>query len=386
METKNLITKILEITEDSPDGWKYLQFFRSQPREKFALIYPNPETFLESWNLLFHDLKVLYELDLYPILVLNSSLPGYIRTFLRSEWEKEIPALPIRLIRKPQDFLARIQSVIHENRIPVILEDEVSEERIFDRLSDLVELIRCNKLILLNQKAGIRRKTDAVRYSIINLSKDYGEIMDSGELDTQDCLLLSRIRAITQKLSHRRFTVSVTSPVSLLKELFTVKGSGTLVKRGSRILIHEGSFHLNQVRLQELIESSFQKKCKPGFIEAGFHRVILEADYKACALFRETPRGILLSKFAVDEIARGEGVGREIWDKMKEIYPQVFWRARRKNSISNWYMKEADGMIRNGEWIYFWIGEAPEKIPAILDYLKNLEEDLWSSSSNGNPQ
>lgn len=375
-EANTLLTKILEVTEDSPDGLKYLSFFRSQEPERFALVYPSSEAFLDSWDIVFHDLRVLHQLELYPVLLLNSSLPSYIRTFLKADFTKETPSLPIQLIRRPKELKQRILKSIHAKKIPVLLYDNENLGDIENIILNLLLELKSNKLIILNQKAGIRKVNDATRLSIINLSKDYKNLKSSSEIDPEDIATIDSIRNLMDKYENRRFTVSLTSPTSLLKELFTVKGSGTLIRRGSAIQVYEGVQNIDLNKLRQLIEISFQKKCKPGFIEGDFDRVILESNYKACALIRLNKWGVLLSKFAVDEIARGEGIGREIWDKIKEIYPKFFWRARVKNTISSWYMKEADGMVRNGEWIYFWIGEDIDQVKNIISYLKNLEEDL----------
>ncbi|MCC5813502.1 MAG: acetylglutamate kinase [Leptospira sp.] len=378
MEARQLLTKVLEITEDSPDGWKYLQYFRSQPKERFAVVCPSPDSLMDSWNVLFHDLRVLWQLDLFPVVMIDISTLRYIKTFLKAGLSLEgESSFPIRFIRRTDNMKSRIQEIISvHKKIPVIVSQQLHDLDIFlkNNISNLLEELNSNKLILLNQSAGIRDE-NSNRYSIINLSREYESLKNNKNSNSDDLELLGSIKHILDSNGNRRLNVSITSPSSLLKELFTIKGSGTLIKRGSKIQIFDDFHSLDRDKLQKLIENSFQRKCKPGFMENNFYKVILESEYKACALFLQTESGVLLSKFAVDEIARGEGVGREIWDLMKQTFPSLFWRAKISNPISHWYMKEADGMIKTQGWIYFWMGESWQNVPKIIEYLSNLGED-----------
>lgn len=382
MDTGHILNKILELTENSNDVWKYYQFFKSQPPEKFALIFPNSESILNSWDVLIHDLRILQQLSLYPVLVLDSTLPGYMRTFLKTGLrDEENNYFPFQLIRNPTNLKDRVvQSIKEKKKIPVVLAKTEEKNFLTTTIPEILEELGSNKLILLSEQAGLRYSNHS-RISIINLSKDFDSLQNSNILDNKDQKLLSLLRSLLSQNKNRRLTISLTSASSLLKELFTVKGSGTLIKRGSKILVCSDWNEINRDKLIQLIENSFQRKSLPGYLSDGFDKVLLESEYKACALFKKNNLGILLSKFAVDEIARGEGVGREIWDRMKEIYPRIFWRARRTNPISKWYMKEADGMIKRPHWIYFWIGEELNRIPDIVEYLDSLEED-WKSDAN----
>lgn len=87
--------------------------------------------------------------------------------------------------------------------------------------------------------------------------------------------------------------------------------------------------------------------------------------------------GSLLSKFAVDEIARGEGIGREIWDKMKLTYSTIIWRANPKNPINKWYMKESEGMVKLTKWNVYWIGLPTAQIPAVCEFVSHLPVDFY---------
>src|SRR3546814_14451116 len=55
-------------------------------------------------------------------------------------------------------------------------------------------------------------------------------------------------------------SVSITRPEELAKELFTHQGSGTLVRRGERVLYAERCDQLDLPRLPEPLESAFGRR------------------------------------------------------------------------------------------------------------------------------
>jgi len=74
-----------------------------------------------------------------------------------------------------------------------------------------------------------------------------------------------------------------------------------------------------------------------------------------------------LSKFWVSKAAQGEGIARDIWDKMCADTPAFFWRSRMENPFNEWYLGACDGMQISGDWRVFWKGlEAPEVPGAII--------------------
>jgi acetylglutamate synthase len=54
--------------------------------------------------------------------------------------------------------------------------------------------------------------------------------------------------------------VEVTSPHNLLRELFTIKGGGTLLKQGPEIQLLKGFQGSDKKKLKHLLETCFGKK------------------------------------------------------------------------------------------------------------------------------
>jgi acetylglutamate kinase len=171
-------------------------------------------------------------------------------------------------------------------------------------------------------------------------------------------------------------SVAVVSPLALLRELFTVSGAGTLIRRGSRIDKHANFDAVDQVRLRILIESAFGKLLKAEALDRGVECIYLDENYLGAALLSRTPVGVYLSKFAVDRAAQGEGIGGDLWSVMTRDYPSFFWRSRPDNPITPWYAKQCQGLVRFPDWHVFWIGLSPAEIQPAIEFARALPGDF----------
>ena len=219
------------------------------------------------------------------------------------------------------------------------------------------------------------RQSDA-ELPIVNLGTDYDLLVAKRALTPRRLFLLEQARRLlVERATHRMF-IAITSPLMLLRELFTVKGSGTLIKRGSNVLRKNGMGELDQAKLAELLQSSFARELDPHFFERDFARIYLEENYRGAAIVRETLEGAYLCKFAVEREAQGEGLGRDIWQVVVTDYKKLFWRARPENPIVPFYVQECDGMTRTEHWHVFWKGIEPDRIPSVIATALNQPVDF----------
>ena len=63
------LQKFFEMTGNEADSLIFLKSFRTIDPEKFLLIYAETEIVLESFSIFFYDLKILYSLELFPIIL-----------------------------------------------------------------------------------------------------------------------------------------------------------------------------------------------------------------------------------------------------------------------------------------------------------------------------
>jgi len=137
-----------------------------------------------------------------------------------------------------------------------------------------------------------------------------------------------------------------------------------------------GVAEIDRSRLTGLLESSFGRALAPGCYEQDIHDVYVEEAYSGAAVITATSLGPYLSKFAVAREAQGEGVGRDLWQRLTADHPRFFWRARPGNAINAWYAKVCDGMVRQPGWTVFWRGIGPAEVPAIVAHALAAPEDF----------
>jgi len=191
----------------------------------------------------------------------------------------------------------------------------------------------------------------------INLSTEYDELMAQPWINGGMRVKIEQIKDLLDRLPLTS-SVSITKPAELAKELFTHRGSGTLVRRGERVLRFEGSWDgVDLARLKTLIESSFGRTLVPDYFQRTTpYRVYISENYRTALILTREEGFAYLDKFAVLDDAQGEGLGRAVWHVMREENPQLFWRSRHNNQVNIFYYAESDGCYKQEKWKVFWYG------------------------------
>lgn len=212
-----------------------------------------------------------------------------------------------------------------------------------------------HKMIFLTPTGGILDE-DGELIPSINLSEDYDDLMAQPWVSGGMRVKLAEIELMLSKLPLSS-SVSITTPAHMARELFTHRGSGTLVRRGERTLTFDSLEGFDQARAKELLESCFGKKLVPGYFEhKEIFKIYVTESYRAIAILTQEDGVPYLDKFGVGTRAQGEGLGRSVWLRMRQENPVMFWRSRRVNPINAWYFKQADGTFTSGRWTVFWYG------------------------------
>ena len=221
--------------------------------------------------------------------------------------------------------------------------------------SELIKSLQPYKIVFLTGTGGLLDGNGEVIDSI-NLSTEYDALCAQPWLHGGMKLKLDQIKELLDTLPLTS-SVSITRPAELAKELFTHKGSGTLVRRGERVIEATSWAQLDTARLHALIESAFARQLAADYFERTplLHAYVSE-NYRAAIVLTEAEGVPYLDKFAVLDDAQGEGLGRAVWQRMREAHPRLFWRSRHGNPVNAFYEAEADGAIRQKEWKAFWIG------------------------------
>ncbi|MEO7252282.1 MAG: acetylglutamate kinase, partial [Arenimonas sp.] len=236
--------------------------------------------------------------------------------------------------------------------------------------NELVKTLQPYKIIFLTGTGGLL-DGDGELIDSINLSTEYAQLMQQPWLHSGMKLKIEQIHDLLMQLPPSS-SVSITRPDELAKELFTHRGSGTLVRRGEQVRCVESWDTLDLTRLRHLVESGFGRQLAADYFEKTRpYRIFVSEHYRA-ALILTVENGIPhLDKFAVSEDAQGEGLGRAAWQVMRSQTPRLFWRSRADNAINDFYFDEADGCLKGEKWNVFWYGlESFDDIRFAVDHCR----------------
>src|SRR5215469_8278974 len=257
--------------------------------------------------------------------------------------------------------LAPIEASLRAGSIPVIASLGETDEGQFLNINadfaanELVRVLQPYKIIFLTGTGGLLDDKGQIIDSI-NLSTEFEHLIQQPWINGGMRVKIEQIADLLQSLPLTS-SVSITRPSELAKELFTHKGSGTLVRRGEKVFRFESWEGVDQDRMRTLIESSFGRKVVDDYFERTKpYRVYVSENYRAAMILTNEEGLVYLDKFAVLDDAQGEGLGRAVWLVMREENPRLFWRSRHGNQINHFYYAESDGCYKQERWKVFWYG------------------------------
>lgn len=393
--TAEAVLMFLESVGRRSEAELYLRLFQRLPKESFAIIAPGAPVIRQGLGAFAEQLRFLSDLGLCAPIVLGLFDPAQAaasRERLVKRLEAAQIACTVHLPHEPvtSEVLA---AELRGGRWPIVqLADEESStaDTRLAWLARLAEQLDTRKLVLLRRRGPLHLTSerslsiaeknllsvDSRGLSLINLRTDTELLADQRLLRKTDATLFGHVRELLESCSDEKLLVSITSPLDLLRELFTMRGAGTLIKRGTAIRRFESYERVDTARLTGLLESSFGHALKPDFFSQEPLALYVEENYRGAAILQAMEVAPYLAKFTVDPVAQGEGMGRDLWQAMNRDFPRLFWRTRPDNPIAAWYTSFSDGFVRLPRWQVFWRGLEAEHIPKVIELALARDDDF----------
>lgn len=243
-----------------------------------------------------------------------------------------------------------------------------------------------HKVMFLTRSGGLRNQQHKVLGSV-SVPADLPGLVSAPWLKPEE---RKRVENIARLLNHlpRESSAVITSACTLLTELFSHRGSGTLFKNADPIYRYSSLEQVDIQRLVSLISSSFEKTLTERYLddlEPRLHSIYLSEGYSAVAIITQeavssgTP---YLDKFVVSSSLQGQGTGHLLWDCIRQDLGQLFWRSRACNKINPWYFKHCDGSFINGVWTVFWFGLTDIRDSyELVEYARRLPDSFTTGQS-----
>lgn len=358
----------------------YANLFAAQDPEKFALIsidarcLQNP--LLEA---LISDLKIISDLGLTPVLVVGALDES--RTNVRFQAQRLCKALEGAGIKNSKLNCASYQlmpDVLKKVRAGNFTVLEMTERHHGLQLVDLAKALEPAKIISLQPSGGFRK--DGERVANVNIDQ-LDTYVDQEQLSAGQNRFIEAVRELAAQVEHP-CTYIIASPLNLLGELFTVRGTGTMLRRGAKIITKPSYGRISRVKLRASIEGAFDRTLVKDYFKRPINHISLEENFRGGAIVTNLAGLPYLSKFWVAQEAQGEGIARDIWRDLEQNVPAFFWRSQKSNPFNNWYIKVCDGMQISGEWRVFWKGLNAPEIPSAILAAASAPHDFDNNNKN----
>ncbi|MBD3203173.1 acetylglutamate kinase [Candidatus Woesearchaeota archaeon] len=430
MKHANLIIDFFSNTGEKDQALMYLNLYTKTPAYEFAVIKIGGNILKQEIDKVADTLCYLYDLGLYPVIIHGAG--PQIKAALKKNnintkkidgqritGEKELGVIVSvmkninqNLVKKINEnngkaesltkdiffckkaknkrlgFVGEIKSVntdmikksIRNKKIPVVSSLGYDESgNLFNINADcaakeLILKIKPKKFILLSSPGGILNKDKKI-ISYINLKSEYDSLIKDKIVTEGMLLKLSQIKDLLENINYN-FSVQIASPKNLIKELFTIKGSGTFIKKGIDIKVLDSFSSVDKNRLKFLLEQSFSRKLKEVYFKQKIEKIIIEENYKGAIILKKIKDNIYVDKFAVLKEFQGEGIGRDLWIYLEENQKKFFWRARPENDINTFYSKNSTGIYKAKSWHVFSKNIGPKYLKEIIEYSINKGESF----------
>lgn len=335
----------------------YLDKFQSDQSACFALLCPDLGSIEAGVEVLAFDLHFLLRLELVPAILLSGSDALKMQQGLAQESIFAFHALANGGI---SEF---IQESIAAEQVPVLVAGHLDLEAALLKLMPET----AHRVHFIRAAGGLKSRSGELLPYIYTHRENLP--IEEPEYD-----YLSLGKQLIEK--RPGLHISITSPIKLLQEIFTVKGAGTLFRKGSSIQHYDALSGVDREQLSKLLESSFGKELSSEAFLGNVSHSYIEDGYRGAVLLEEHSAGLYLSKFAVGREARGEGLALELWRDVCKNHEALFWRSNVSNRFNSWYSKQADGYHISGKWQTFWRGISADRISECIAYCSERGEDF----------
>lgn len=260
------VLRFLESVGRKAESDFYVQLFRRAARERFAALSIDANVARTALDVVALHLKFLADLGLIPVVTLGLFEPtdaAEVAARLARRLGDQGVAAALPPDAHPAALGPWATALCRRGVIPIVPFGPAHGATLnarFDQLAALLAALQIPRLIFLHRPGGLRQRDVLVPQ--VNVGTDLPALLASRDLSRKERAIVTQSARLIGAMAHK-LLVTVTSPLNLLRELFTVKGAGTLLRRGARVLRIDRYDDLDRDRLAALIASSFGRTRPP---------------------------------------------------------------------------------------------------------------------------
>ncbi|KAI0220126.1 hypothetical protein L0F63_006824 [Massospora cicadina] len=444
-DEKETIVKLLDNIGSRREVELYLQHFTSVESQKFAVIKVGGAVLQDHLTKLASALSFLQRVGLYPIVVhgagpqLNKLLeakgikPRYregirvtdseildlIRLVFQAENLRLVEALeslgtrarPINggvFTAEPLNFekygyvgkivdvnKSMIESCITSGSLPILtsmaetLDGQILNVNADIAASMIARVIEPLKVVYLNNTGGLIHGETGDVIDIIDLDKDYEKLLCQPWVTCGTRLKLNQIKELLDHLP-RTSSACIISADHLQKELFTVSGAGTLIRRGFKVHLHKGLQDVDLDRFRSLMEENDPDVRAGNISVARYLQRLTDKETNAILYHDEayemvaaltplshiiegcSPEILFMDRLIATKGAELQGLTDHLWRRIRMEQPSLFWTVPKTDEHLGWHFDRSEGSFALSEVTLFWYGISDiDQIASIVEAFKD---------------
>lgn len=387
LDPSEVVLRFLESIGKRSEAEFYLGLFKREAEHRFATLVIDAPVVADASAAVGLDLRFLQALGLTPVVCL-----GLFDAVTQGVQATRLKAALLRVGLTAERFLSHdtdaIAASVKRGTVPIVLLGATAKNadaRLADpaaracALASLVVGLGSRKLLFLQRRGGLPRGGKSVPQ--LTLVTSLAALTQTHALTDKQRVMVGLAQVLLKRLDRSPLTVAIISPLQLLRELFTVKGAGTLLRRGARISRYDNYGQLDGHRLRSLLQNAFSRPVHVSLFADKPQAIYVDAHYQAAAITQATPLGAYLSPFVVGQQAQGEGLYGDLWQTVTQDNAALFGRSRRNNLIDPWSVRQCEAMVRRPEYNVFVRGMTPDHLSAVVHFAESAPADVYTDTA-----
>jgi len=311
-------------------------------------------------------------LGIYPVLVLNGTEEFVRNNFSRQAFRYEV-ITPGREFNTR--FIATATQAIRRGEIPIVVNDSSDDHyafanRVVNALKPLKYVVLTPKVIYDSGGSFVPR----IEFNKLLTEPVFGEPLSTNDfvakikvntLRADSYGLLQRaynhLVSFGDKKTAKRRSVQIASLDSLMGELFSVAGRGTILRLGYEIVESDSFSSVDMPRLKELLEDIYGGTINPTYFKrrgAQVRKIFIEEDYDGVAVLAtpsnaqlELNRKILhIDKIGVRDDFWRQHLPEALMERVFSTADMIYWRDFQGSKIREWSSRLLDYARRKDRW------------------------------------
>lgn len=408
LNTRAIVIQALSNVGSKRECQQYLSHFTSVSQQRFAVIKVGGAILTDHLEDLCQNLAFLYHLGLYPIIVhgagpqLNNLL---LEAGVQPEFEEGIRVTDgktlgvarklflqenLNLVQKLEevgvharpltsgvftaDYLNKekwnlvgkitkvnkdpIETAIAGGYLPILtsmaetVEGQVLNVNADVAAAELARALEPLKVVYLSEKGGLFNADTGEKISAINLDEEYDYLMSQPWCRYGTRLKIKEIKELLDTLP-RTSSVAIIHPQDLQKELFTDSGAGTLIRRGSKLIISDDISKFGDIeklkevllRDREGLDAKATVDRYVDFLSENPFVAYYDESMNALAIIlppNDSRKHAALATLAITKSGWLTNVADNVFTAIMKDYPKLVWTVKEDDENLSWFYDKAD--------------------------------------------